>query len=95
MAIAVKIIEFAQNPNVKTISLFAGDRDFFDAIKYAQEQFFKPVTILAFKENVSLRFNDLINTEVVLIDNYWGVLCQSSSQMKSIGDVDFKLNRSN
>lgn len=53
VAIAVKMMEFAQNPNVKTITLFAGDRDFFDAVKYAQEEFFKPVTIIAFKENVS------------------------------------------
>jgi uncharacterized LabA/DUF88 family protein len=39
VAIAVKLIHFAQMPNVKTISLFAGDRDFYDAIEYVQETY--------------------------------------------------------
>jgi uncharacterized LabA/DUF88 family protein len=29
--------------NVKTITLFAGDRDFLDAIKYTQDRLLKPV----------------------------------------------------
>ena len=43
VAIAVKLIHYAQMPNVKTISLFAGDRDFYDAIDYVQETYKKPV----------------------------------------------------
>ena len=34
VAIAVKMIEFAQLPNVKSITLLAGDRDFMDSIKH-------------------------------------------------------------
>lgn len=48
MAIAVKLIDFAAMPNVKNITLFAGDRDFIDAIKYAQEVLLKRVQIIAF-----------------------------------------------
>ena len=39
VAIAVKLIHFAQMSSVKTISLFAGDRDFYDAIEYVQETY--------------------------------------------------------
>ena len=34
VAIAVKLIQFAQMAEVSNLILFAGDRDFFDAIRY-------------------------------------------------------------
>jgi len=53
------MIDFASLPTVKTLALFAGDRDFYDAVKYAQEVLMKPVQIIAFKGNVS---NRLLNS---------------------------------
>jgi uncharacterized LabA/DUF88 family protein len=75
VAIAVKLIHFAQMPNVKSISLFAGDRDFYDAIEYVQETFLKPVQILAFKDNVTHRFEEHLNIEVILLNSYWETIC--------------------
>jgi uncharacterized LabA/DUF88 family protein len=43
VSIAVKLIDFASLPNVKTLTLLAGDRDFYDAVKYAQDVLQKPV----------------------------------------------------
>ena len=57
MAIAVKLLNYAQMPNVKTLTLLAGDRDFLDAIKYVEEVLMKPVSIVAFKGNVSSRLS--------------------------------------
>ena len=81
-------------PHVQTITLLAGDRDFLDAIKHVQEVWSKPVTILAFKENISHRFDSLQNTDVILLDHYWSVICQSSKsqQMKAVNELSFKLN---
>ena len=74
MAIAVKLIDFGAMPNVKTLTIFAGDRDFIDAIKYAQEVLLKPVQIVAFRSNVSSRLQNL-DCEMMLLDNYWESLC--------------------
>lgn len=75
MAIAVKLIHFAQMPNIKTISLFAGDRDFYDAIQYVQETYLKPVQVIAFKDNVTHRFSEHLNIEVIMLNYYWETLC--------------------
>lgn len=53
ITIAVKLINFSRMPNVETITLVAGDRDFIDSIRYAQENFYKDITIVGFKENMS------------------------------------------
>ena len=36
VAIAVKLMEFGQHPDISSLTIFAGDRDFFDAIQYVQ-----------------------------------------------------------
>tara|TARA_B110000285_G_C15060066_1_gene581871 strand:- start:848 stop:1072 length:225 start_codon:yes stop_codon:yes gene_type:complete len=36
VAIAIKLLDYAAMPNIQTLSLFAGDRDFLDAVNYAQ-----------------------------------------------------------
>ena len=35
IAIAVRLIDYARMSHIETITLFAGDRDFIDAIKYS------------------------------------------------------------
>ena len=55
VSIAVKMITIAQNPVVKTIVLFAGDRDFIDAIDYITKTLKKQVIIIAFQDTVAQR----------------------------------------
>ena len=43
VAIAVRMIDAAKDTNVRSLTLFAGDRDFYDAVRYVQEDLGKPV----------------------------------------------------
>ncbi len=65
VAIAVYLIDYALCHKVETITLFAGDRDFIDAIMYSKNKLQKNVTIMAFEENLSSRIKssgvDFIN----------------------------------
>ena len=76
VAIAVKLMQIAQLPDVEGLTLFAGDRDFYDAIQHVQEQLNKPVQILAFKDNVSQRLTDQLKTEIILVNNFWPSICK-------------------
>lgn len=78
VAIAVKLLDYAAMPHVQTLTLFAGDRDFLDAIKYAQEVLLKPVQIMAFESNVSDRLSSLALAEVILLNNHWEALAAGS-----------------
>lgn len=53
MAIAVYLIDYALCSHVKSITLFAGDRDFTDAIMYVKDRLMKKVVMLGFEENTS------------------------------------------
>ena len=55
MAIAVKLIEQGLDKDVSSITLFAGDRDFFDAIKYVSSTLAKPTFLIGFRTNFSKR----------------------------------------
>lgn len=55
VAIAVYLVDYARSSRVETITLFAGDRDFIDAILYAKHNLRKHVQILAFEENLATR----------------------------------------
>lgn len=81
VAIAVKLIDFASLPNIETLTLFAGDRDFLDAIKYSQEVLMKKVQIVAFKGNVSTRLAQWANAEVLLLNSVWDQMCSGSTSV--------------
>ncbi len=49
VAIAVYLIDYGLCSHVKSITLFAGDRDFIDSVRYTQTRLAKNVTILGFE----------------------------------------------
>ena len=51
VAIAVYLIDYALCSYIESITLFAGDRDFIDSIRYAQSRLGSKVTILGFEGN--------------------------------------------
>eukprot|EP00347_Sterkiella_histriomuscorum_P012536 403368196 len=55
VAIAVYLIDYAQSNRVDTITLFAGDRDFIDAIMYCRDRLKKQLLVLAYEENLASR----------------------------------------
>ena len=59
MQIGVEMIKLAEEENVNSITLLAGDRDFVPAIMHVMERWHKPVTIIGFKNTVSKRFSEL------------------------------------
>lgn len=69
-------MEYGQHKDISSLTIFAGDRDFFDAIQYVQQELNKPVKIIAFKDNISHRLTKEIKTQIVLIDNYWPTICE-------------------
>jgi uncharacterized LabA/DUF88 family protein len=74
VSIAVKLIDYASLPSVKSVTLLAGDRDFYDAIKYVEQVMAKPINLIAFKGNMSNRL-PLHCTEVFILNQYWDTLC--------------------
>jgi uncharacterized LabA/DUF88 family protein len=55
VSIAVKMLIFGFKPETETITLFAGDRDFIDAINFVNNRLRKPVTVVAFQDNLASR----------------------------------------
>lgn len=53
MSIAVKMIAYAQRQEVKSITLFAGDRDFIDAINFVTREQKKKLIVIGFKDNLA------------------------------------------
>ena len=51
VAIAVYLIDYALCSYISTITLFAGDRDFIDSIRYAQQRLGMKVLIMGFENN--------------------------------------------
>ena len=63
------MIDYARSYRVETITLFAGDRDFIDAILYARDNLKKDVCILAFEENLAARIKQS-GAAIINISNY-------------------------
>ena len=55
VAISVYLIDYARCAQVENIALFAGDRDFIDAINYAKHILKKKITIMAYDTNLANR----------------------------------------
>ena len=53
VAIATKIIDLSAMEEVETITLLAGDRDFFDSLQYAIKKYNKNITIVSFKNTMA------------------------------------------
>lgn len=51
VAIAVYLIDYALCSYIDSITLFAGDRDFIDSIRYAQQRLGMKVMIMGFENN--------------------------------------------
>jgi uncharacterized LabA/DUF88 family protein len=51
VAIAVYLIDYALCSYIESITLFAGDRDFIDSIRYAQQRLSMKVMIMGFENN--------------------------------------------
>lgn len=90
VAIAVRMIDAAKQTNVRSITLFAGDRDFYDAIRYVQEDLGKPVQILAYRDNFAQRLILLLGSENVnFLNDYWPILNKMAGAKNLLPD-DFE-----
>lgn len=61
VAIAVYLIDYALCSKVESITLFAGDRDFYDAIMYVHSNLRRDVRIMGFDENTGARLKNIFN----------------------------------
>ena len=71
VTIAIKMIEYGNMPSIKTLTLFAGDRDFFDAIQYTTNVLGKRMELIAFEDTVSSRLTHTLNLPTVFLNKYW------------------------
>ena len=76
MAVAVRMMELAQHQSVTSITLFAGDRDFYDAVEFAINQG-KQMNIIAFRDNFAPRLSQLLdNSNIAFLNDYWPTMCE-------------------
>ena len=92
VAVAVRLMELAQDPKVASLTLFAGDRDFFDAIQFVLKQG-KRMNALGFRDNFSSRLELLLDSSnIAYLNDYWPTLCEIPGASNLLpADFDAKL----
>lgn len=83
VAIAVYLIDYALTRQVKSVTLFAGDRDFLDSIEYVQAKLKKMVRIMSFDESTGLK----IKAQKNFIDVTRPILEWQASRKKALGNL--------
>lgn len=86
------MMEMAQDQSVTSLTLFAGDRDFFDAVEFAVNKG-KITNIVAFRDNFAPRLSHLLDhSNIAFLNDYWPTMCELQGAGSLLPpDFDYKL----